>query len=203
MEVFSFIMAVQYTEGKGVTTWLSLFKKQVVDISPELDKLFKKINDGTTKIKKVRDFNHLFDVNNIKDSREDLEKFFTTVYKGGDVSKEYQKWMIDSGKATSKWSIFTEQATSALKSFGAGLASMAINVGISLIVEGIIQLITYTDRMAEKAAELLFYHFTSQKLPVSYIYHQYRQRRIVSYIKGGGGTFSFTHPLPFHIYLYP
>lgn len=116
-------LAVQYDKENGFTTWLDLFKKQVAELTPEINDLFKEINDGTVKINKIENYNDLFNDYDIIKSRKDLEKFFTTAYKGGDVSKKYQQWMIANGKATSQFSDFVNEAKSAL-------GSMAVNWAI-------------------------------------------------------------------------
>ncbi len=126
--------AVQYDKENGhFTTWIDLFKKKVVEIKPEVDDLFKSINDGKEKINEIKQnelFNELFDNYEIKDSRENLEKFFKTVYKGGDVFKEYQKYMKDSGQATTTFTSIAKKAGSVLASFGATIGSMVVNWAI-------------------------------------------------------------------------
>lgn len=133
--LFCFILAVQYNEKDGFTTWLDLFKEKLPEISKETDLLFQKINNGKVRIKKIKDFDHLLDVHNITEQRDELKKFFDTWDRTGDVSKAYQKYLKDNGKATTTFADITKKAGNIIKGFGAALASMAVNFAIGKIID--------------------------------------------------------------------
>ncbi len=114
--------------------------------------MFSKIQSGTIKYKRVNDWGNIFSKNNITTQKEDLEDFFKTFYKGGDVAKEYQRYMIQSGKATSQFASFTQKAGTAVKSFLASLGSMAAMWAISEIIG---YLFTIEQRAEEARQEII------------------------------------------------
>ena len=51
--------------------------------------------------------------------------------------EQYKQHLIDTGKVTSTFSSFTKKAGGVLKSFGAGLASMAVNMAIGIAIDAV------------------------------------------------------------------
>lgn len=63
--------------------------------------------------------------------------FVETADLSGDIMEQYQQHLIDTGQATSRFSSFTKKAGGVLKSFGAGLASMGVNMAIGIGFEAL------------------------------------------------------------------
>jgi myosin heavy subunit len=89
---------------------------------------------------------------------DELNKFFKQVDASGDITKQYEQYLVDTGKQTSAFSKITSSAKNVVKSFGAALASMAVNWVISevigLAVTAIDNFINREEKLREKISEL-------------------------------------------------
>lgn len=138
MEVFSRYMAVQYDKEKGFTTWLDSLKKEIANVSSEINTLF----DDTISKMSQKQWDEIFEDENGWDNfiaknqiaDENFKEFLSTVEKSKFTLEDYQQWLIQNGKATSTFTSFTQKAGTALKTLGAAMASMAINWAISEII---------------------------------------------------------------------
>lgn len=131
-------MAVQYDKEKGFTTWLDLLKKEIANVSSEINTLFDNVVSKMTDTqwkqiwKDENGWDNFITKNKIAD--ENFKEFTSTVGNAKFTLEDYQQWLIQNGKATSTFTSFTKKAGSVLKSFGATLASIGINWAISEII---------------------------------------------------------------------
>lgn len=156
-------MAVQYDKENGLTTWLNLLKREVANISSEVNALFDNV------ISKMNDaqWQEIFDSENgwenfiakNKIADEDFKEFLGTIDNAKFTLKDYQQYLKDTGKATSTFTAFTKKAGTALKSLGAAFGSMMVNLAIvtviKLVVKGIDNLIHSAEHCKERVDELM------------------------------------------------
>lgn len=163
--IFSYIMAVQYDKEKGFTTWLDLFKKEVIDVSDEVKKIF---NDGIipdikNSPEELQDFYEVLEENGGWDNfisqnkiaDENFGKFLNAVGESKFNLQDYQKWLETNGNATSTFASLTKKAGGILKSFGATLVSMAINWAIGEVIGVVVTAIDNEINRVEYAQERL------------------------------------------------
>ncbi len=149
--------------GWGVDIWNSITNKNKL---PELDKKTKEIIsqiketlDSGTKINFGEDFVGLTEIPN-----ESLKEFLKTWDGSGDIMKQYQKHLMSTQKQQSAFSQVTQKAGTALKSFGATLGSMGVNMLIGAVVEAALQKIdSLTESTQDQIETLNSYKSTIQE----------------------------------------
>lgn len=155
-------MAVQYNSEDGWGGFIiDLYKakKRIIDVSAEATGFFEKYKQKGQDLSQI-----IFEISSnknglesfIHDSNladESLINFLKDANYGTKNLANYQQYLKDTGKATSMFSGFTQKATTVLKSFGAAMASMAINwaIGeiISLVAKGVDNLIHKVEKANE------------------------------------------------------
>lgn len=89
---------------------------------------------------------------------EDFNNFIEKVDLSSNVVEQYQQHLKDTGQATSAFSSCTKKAGSVIKSFGAGLASMGVNMAIGVAFDfaatAIDNWVHRVERARERTAEL-------------------------------------------------
>lgn len=144
---------------------MSKLKKDVVNISDEVETLFKNIIPDKSDTNSWSDISNYINLNGIdgfitkhKIADENFKKFLYDIGNAKFDMQDYQQWLIKSGKSTSTFTAFAKKAGSALKSLGDAMASMAINwaIGeiISLAAKGIDNLIHASEKARETSKEL-------------------------------------------------
>lgn len=143
--------AVQYDSENGFTTWLDKLKKQIPEISDETKELLDLFKDDSLKGLSKSELKEFFDGLNGAD--DNFMNFIDKVDSSGNITEQYQQHLIDTGKATSRFSSFTKKAGSALKSFGASLASMGVTMAIGMALDFAITKFTEWENKEESAAQ--------------------------------------------------
>lgn len=155
---FSYL-AVQYDKENGFTTWLHLLRKEISNVSSEISTLFNdvisKMTDAQWKEiwKDENGWDNFIAKNKIAD--ENFKEFLGTVGDAKFDLQDYQQWLIQGGKTTSTFTSFTKKAGTALKSFGAAIASMAVNWAIGQIIGAASTAISNYIHRVEKANEAM------------------------------------------------
>lgn len=152
-------MAVQYDSEKGWSSWLSVFKNQLKDVSEETTHFFQKMSDigahlTHDSIQSMIDSNVFDDY--IKGqglADESLIKFLTDAKYGKKDLESYQQYLKDTGGGISAFTTFTKKASTALKSLGAAMASMAVNWAIGKVIDLIATGIDKFGNASKHAAE--------------------------------------------------
>lgn len=86
---------------------------------------------------------------------ENFKKFWKDIGNAKFDMQDYQQWLIDNGKATSSFASFTAKAGNILKSFGASLASIGVNMLIGMALDGIATSIDNYIHRVDKANETI------------------------------------------------
>lgn len=161
-------MAVQWDKENGLNGWAVDFGNTIRGIKkdlPEVDEQIKKFIEKQVELLGDTDSEHIEilrpgiiqdaeELSNATDElRDDFTDFLRTADLSGNIMEQYQTHLANSANQTSRFSSFTAKAGNLIKSFGAGLASMGVNMLIGDIIGLSAEFFTALEEKEERAAQ--------------------------------------------------
>ena len=137
---------VYYPNNSLSITWIL----KIVKFDPEKTGIGKFINLFTSGLTKSRkELKTFFDVANtlsfsardglktspLAQSNEDLKEYLSTVESSQWSFRNFNAWLVETGRATSTFSVILNKAKGILKGFATGLLNMAIGFAIGKLIE--------------------------------------------------------------------
>lgn len=150
-------MAVQYnSDNNSWETWIDVFRNKIPEASNDAKKAFEDIQKKLSEGFVLDSYDDFINANKLAD--ESLINFLKdTKYSQKDLTS-YQQYLKDAGKSTSTFTTSIKKASTAIKSLGAAMASMAVNwmIGkaIDFVATGIDNLIHKSEKEREKLEEI-------------------------------------------------
>ena len=143
-------MAVQWDKENGLNGWgvdfwntirgikkdLPEVNEQIKSFIEEKSQWFEGVNATNTEILRpqlIQDAEELSDVTD--ELKNEFAKFLETADLSGDIMEQWQNHVTKSSNKTSRFAKFAEKAGAVLKSFGASLASMGVNMAIGILFD--------------------------------------------------------------------
>lgn len=161
-------MAVQWDKENGLNGWgvdfwntIRGIKKDLPAVDAEIKKFITSISEDYNGVNSehmehvrpqlIQDAEELSGVTD--ELKNEFAKFLETADLSGDIMEQWQNHIVKSSNKTSRFSKFAEKAGAVLKSFGASLASMGVNMAIGIGFEALISLFNNIANSAKYAKE--------------------------------------------------